>query len=336
MSRLSGIRLIGLFGVVLLGTVACSTPQSTTTPSSTLTSGLNPWPGYAGHYVALKQDSFKKEGIEVKEAYFQTATETITAFLAKKVDVAWVTSGDAIQILAKEPSAKIIYLADYSNGSDGILGRNIKSPKDLKGKTIARENLLFENVILRHYLAKGGLTEKDVVLKDLPAADAATAFSAKRVDAAITYDPYLTKVAKEGDGSIIFDTKGTNLVADVIVVHKTLIDTRKADIQAYLRAVDNGVKLVNTANPEALQIVANKLEVKLDEAKDQIAGVKIFDIEGNRTIGFNATNPNNLMKTLALTVKTAVETKLIPKPLDVPSMYDDSIVNSLSKDSVLK
>jgi NitT/TauT family transport system substrate-binding protein len=330
MSRFPGIQLAGLSLFVLLGTIACSPKQSATSPppSTSLTSGTNPWPGYAGHYVALKQDLFKKEGINVKEQYFQTATETITAFLAHKVDIAWVTSGDATQIIAKEPSAKIIYLVDYSNGSDGILGRNIKSPKEIKGKTIARENLLFENVLLRAFLAKGGLTEKDVILKDMPAADAATAFSAKRVDAAVTYDPYLNKVAKAGDGMIIFDTKGTNLVADVLIAHKPLIDARKSDIQAYFRALDQGVKQVNSAHPEALQIVANKLEIKLDEAKEQLAGVKIFDLEGNRSIGFNPSNPNNLMRTLDLTVKTAVETKLLPKPIETKAMYDDSLINS--------
>ena len=91
---------------------------------------------------------------------------TITGFLAGRVDVTWVTSGDAIEMIYKDPTIRMIYVVDYSNGSDGMIGRGINSPQNLKGKTIGRENLLFENVLLRAYLEKGGLTEKDVVLKD--------------------------------------------------------------------------------------------------------------------------------------------------------------------------
>lgn len=322
-----------LVGVLTIPVWAGCTQQPASNNSSSATaplvSGNNPWPGYAGHYVALKQDLFGKEGVTVKEAYFQSATETITAFLAHKTDVSWVTSGDAIQIIEKEPSAKIIYLVDYSNGSDGILGRNITSPSDLKGKTVGRENLLFENVLLRAYLAKGKLTEKDIVIKDMTAADAATAFASKKVDAAVSYEPWLTKAARQGNGKVIFSTKGTNLIADVIVAHKNTIENRRPALLSYIRAIDKGVKLVNANDPEALKITADKLGVKVDEAKEQLSGVKIFDLKGNQTIGFNLKNPNNMMKNLELTVNTAVATKVIPKAIAIQALYDDSLVNSL-------
>jgi NitT/TauT family transport system substrate-binding protein len=330
MPKLSAIRLMGAALIALPLTVACSPQQASNSPASApLVSGVNPWPGYSGHYVALKKDFFKQEGVNVQEAYFQSATEGITAFLANKLDVAWVTSGDAIQIIAKDPTAKIFYLVDYSNGSDGIMGRNIKTPKDLKGKTIARENLLFEDVLLRAYLAKGGLTSKDITIKDMTAADAATAFASKKVDAAVSYEPWLSKAAKQGGGEVIFSTKGTNLISDVIVTRQKVIDGRKKELQGYIRAVDKAVKLVNSGDAEAIKIVGDKLGAKPNEAKEQIAGVTIFDLAGNKSIGFNLSNANNMMKNLELTVKTAVETKLLSKPIETKMLYDNSIVNSL-------
>ncbi len=323
-------RLILFAFVAMLWVVGCSSNSSTNAPQQPLISGVNPWPGYAGHYVALKQDLFGKAGVKVQESYFQSATEGITSFLAKKADVAWVTSGDAIQMIAKDPTIKIIYLVDYSDGSDGILGRNIAKPQDLKGKTVAREDILFENVLLQAYLAKGGLTAKDVELKAMTAADAATAFAAKRVDAAISYEPWLTKAAKASGGKVIFTTKGTNLIADVIVARQDTLEKRKPELQAYFKAVDQGVKLVNKGNPEALKIVAEKLGVKLDEAKDQLSGVKIFDLDGNKSIGFNLSNPNNVIKNLELTAKGAFDFKLAAKPLEVNSLYDDSVLKSIS------
>jgi NitT/TauT family transport system substrate-binding protein len=327
MSRVSVVPFLATITTLLL--TSCAQQQTATSPAAPLLSGLGPWPGYSGHYVALEKDYFKQAGVNVQEAYFQSATEGLTAFLAKKLDVAWVTTGDATQIIEKDPTAKIFFLLDYSNGSDGILGRGIKDPKDLKGKTIARENLLFEDVLLRAYLEKGGLTPKDVTIKDMTAADAATAFASKKVDAAVSYEPWLSKSAKQGNGEVIFSTKGTNLIADVIITRQNVIKDRKTDLQNYIRAIDKAVKEVNAGDAEALKIVGEKLGAKPEETKEQLAGVTLFDLEGNKSIGFNSNNPNNMMKNLEITVKTAVDTKLLAKPIEIKSMYDDSIVNSL-------
>ena len=324
----------GLAGGLALHGCTQSAPTSATgaatgSPTQPLISGVNPWPGYAGHYVALAKDFFKAGGIPVQEVFFQSASESITSFLAGKIDVAWLTSGDAIQTIEKDPTIRIIYVVDYSNGSDGIIGRGIKTPADLKGKTVARENILFENVLLRAYLAKGNLTEADITLKDLTAGDAAAAFAAKRVDAAVSYEPWLTKSAKDGGGEVIFSTKDTNLIADVIAVRQKTIQTRKADLEAYLKAVDKAVKLVNTGDAEAIKITATKLGVSEADAKGQIAGVKIFDIEMNQKTGFNRGNPNNVFKNFELTLETGAEMKVISKTLKADALYDDSIVKAL-------
>lgn len=291
---------------------------------------VNPWPGYSGQYVAQAQGLYKENGLTTEETFLQSATESITTFLAKKADVAWLTSGDAIQCAAKDPSTRIIYVVDYSDGADGIIGRGIKTPADLKGKTLARENILFENVLLRAYLAKGNLQETDLTIKDMTAADSATAFAAKKVDAAVTYEPWLAKAAKDGGGQVLFTTKGTNLVVDVLVTRTDIIANRKADLEAMLKAVDKAVKLVNAGDEAAIKITADKLGATIAEAKAQIAGVKIFDLAMNKSLGFNQADPNNVLKNLELTVSEAVNMKLIDQPIPTASLYDDSLVNALA------
>ncbi|UBF26836.1 ABC transporter substrate-binding protein [Kovacikia minuta CCNUW1] len=332
MFKLSSVwRSISLALVSLVLVVACSSqqPSATNSPQAQpLVSATNNWIGYSGHHVAVGKNFFKDEKLDVQDIFFQSASEQITAFLAGKLDLGWFTSGDAIQMVAKDPSIKMIYLIDYSNGSDGIIGRNIKSPQDAKGKTIARENILFEKVLLAAYLKKAGLTEKDVSIKDLAAADAAAAFAAKQVDIAVSYEPYLTKAAKQGGGEVIFSTKDTNLIADVVVARDKLIQSRKTDLQAYFRAVDKAVKLLNASDPEALKIAGQKLGVSGEEVKSQLEGAKLFDLEGNKTIGFNKDNPNSLIGNLELTAQAAYKYEMVPKPLVVESLYDDSIVKS--------
>ena len=331
MSKISLLfRWLSLSLVTSTLVVACNQQPNTTTsgtqPSAPLVSATYAWIGYTGHDVAVKKGFFAQEGLNIQDKFFPTGSEEITALLAGKLDIAWSTSGDAIQAIDKDPSLKIIYLVDYSDGADGILARNVATPKEAKGKSLARENLLFEKVLLQAYLKQGGLTEKDLKVQDMPAPDAGTAFATKKVDMAVTFEPFLTKNAKLGGGKVVFSTKDTNLIADVIVVKDKLIQTRKKDLQAYLRAVDKAVKLINKADPEAIKIAAEKLGIKPEEIKEQLAGAKLFDLDANKAMGFQKDNPKSLIGNLEITTKAAEEFKLISKPIKVESLYDDSIV----------
>jgi NitT/TauT family transport system substrate-binding protein len=334
----SWFRWVLLAVAALFLTIACTQQPNATSPgnspapvssSAPLVSAAYNWVGYSGHFVAVKKGFFAQEGLNIQDKFFQSSSESITALLADKVDIAWITSGDAIQTAAKDPSLKIVYLVDYSNGADGILGRNIATPKDAKGKSIARENVLFEKVLLQAYLKQGGLTESDLKVKDMEAGPAAAAFAAKQVDLAVTYEPFLTKNAKLGGGNIVFSTKDTNLVADVVVVRDKLLQTRKKDLQAYFKAVDKAVKLVNASDPEALKISGEKMGVSADEVKEQLTGVKVFDLAANKATAFNKSDPKSLIGNLELTAKAAEEFKVITQPIKVDSLYDDSVVTSM-------
>jgi NitT/TauT family transport system substrate-binding protein len=287
------------------------------------------WPGFAGDYVALEKGFFKEEGLTIKETTIPELSAAITAFMAKQGDIFWSTAADAIQMSNQDPSIRVFFLVDYSNGGDGILGRNINGPEDLKGKVVAREDVLFSHLLLTAYLQSVGLTEKDIVPKSITMDEAAAAFTAKRVDVAVTTAPWMITAAQQSDGKIIFSTKDTNILADVLITRQSVLDSRKAELQAYLRAVDRAVKLVEAGDADALKIVADKIGVELKDVKDQLSLVKLFDIEGNKTVGFNPNDPNNLSKNLEFTARVAYESKIIPKQIDTSVIHNASIVNSL-------
>lgn len=327
MPKVPFVRLFILAIVALFLAFACSKPPE----AKPLISGTNNWLGYSGHHVAVGKNFFAEEGVQVKDLFFNSVSDEIKEFLDGKLDLGWCTSGDAIQMMEKDPSIKIFYLVDYSNGGDGIIGRNIKSPKDAKGKVISRENILFHRVLLRAYLEKAALSEKDVTIKNLSAQESAEAFARKEVDIAATYEPYMRKAAKQGGGEIIFSTKGTNLVADVIVLREPLLKSHQKELQAYLRAVDKAVKLLNKRDPEALKITGEKLGASAEEIKAQLEDVLLFDVEGNKSVGFNRSNPLNVVGNLDLTARAGLEFKFLSKPLylNVENLYNDSIVQSL-------
>lgn len=312
---------------------ACSPQQAAETTSSptikTLTVGASPWPGFSAHYVAMAKDFYKAEGVDVKEVYFSVGSDANTALLARKLDAVMTGIPDLVIMAARDPSLRLIMLSDYSNGSDGILGRNITKPEDLKGKKVARENLFLEVLLLQKYLEKGGLTEKDVVIIDTPAANAAAAFVAKQVDVAVTYEPWLTKAAKEGKGELIFSSKGTNIIPDGLVTTKKVIQDHKPELLAYMRAIDKAVKLINEKPEETTEIIAKKLGISPKEVPQQVNGVRLFDIKGNQAVVFNPNESMNVADSLIFAAKTAKERNLTPNLVDAKTLCDDSLIKSL-------
>lgn len=335
--RRSILRWFALFLVGCLlpvMAVACNSPQTSTSSSAPASNkplivGTSPWAGFQGQYIAAAKDFFSGEGVKVEEQYFQTTSDVNTALAAGKLDLGWIGGTDLITLVAQNPSLKAIMLSDYSNGADGIIARGISKPEDLKGKTFAREDAPFELVFVGEYLKQGGLTEKDLKIVSLSAADSATAFASGKVDAAATYEPFLAKAVKEGKGEVVFTTKDTNIIPNLLAARGEVLEQRREEVLAYMRAVGKGVDLARSNPDEAASIIAQKLGVKPEEIPDQLAGIRTFDIAGNKEQPFNASNPLYLQKSFESAVQILHATGKIPNTIDAASLIDDSLIKSL-------
>ena len=140
MFKISGwMRNLGLATAALTLTIACTQQPQTTTPtnpaaspssappaaqSKPLVSTTLNWIGYSSHYIAVKKGLFKEAGLNVEDLFLQNSTDIFTAFTTKKADIAWMNTADAVQLAEKDPSIRIIYVVDYSNGADAIIGRD--------------------------------------------------------------------------------------------------------------------------------------------------------------------------------------------------------------------
>lgn len=321
---------IGLMVATVALLVACQSPSpaplSSTRP---LVVGSSPWPGFVGHYVAVAENFPQAEGVTIQDQPFQVATDVNTALLANKVDLAWTGVPDMVTLAGQAPDLRLILLSDYSNGADGILARNIQTAAELKGREIVWEGLPLQAFLLRKYLQTAGLTEKDVTLKVMNAADAAAAFAAKRVDVAVTYEPWLTKSAQQGQGTVIFSSKDTNIIPVGLVAKTEVIEARRADIVAYLKAVQKGLQFYQNDPKAAEAIVAKNLGVTPEEVPAMMQTIRLMSIEDNKNIAFNSSNPLNVIDSLEFAAQTGKEIEIVAPTVDAKTLYDDSIVKAL-------
>jgi NitT/TauT family transport system substrate-binding protein len=180
--------------------------------------GISGWTGFAPLTLAKEAGIFKKNGLDVsikkipqKDRHLAIASGDVQcAATTVETWVVWNANGVA---------TTQIFQLDKSYGADGMVVKpNITKISDLKGKTVAASAPgTAPYFTLAWMLKKNGLSAKDVKVVNLEPQAAANAMIAGStdIDAAMTYEPYLSAVrAKPEAGKIIATTLDYPMVMD--------------------------------------------------------------------------------------------------------------------------
>jgi NitT/TauT family transport system substrate-binding protein len=180
--------------------------------------GLSGWTGFAPLTLAKEAGLFKKHGLDVtlrkipqKDRHLAIASGDIQcAATTVETWIVWNANGVA---------TTQIFQLDKSYGADGMVVKaGINSIKELKGKTVAASAPgTAPYFTLAWMLRENGLTVKDVKVVNLEPQAAANAMIAgtSGVDAAMTYEPFLSAVrAKPEAGKILATTLDYPMIMD--------------------------------------------------------------------------------------------------------------------------
>jgi NitT/TauT family transport system substrate-binding protein len=180
--------------------------------------GISGWTGFAPLTLAKEASLFKKQGLDVsikkipqKDRHLAIASGDIQcAATTVETWVVWNANGVA---------TTQIFQLDKSYGADGMVVKpGIAKITDLKGKTVAADAPGTAGYFgLAWILKKNGLSVKDVKVVNMGPQAAANAMIAGTdgIDAAMTYEPYLSAVrAKPEAGKIIATTLDYPMVMD--------------------------------------------------------------------------------------------------------------------------
>jgi NitT/TauT family transport system substrate-binding protein len=219
------------------------------------------WPGYGPFFVAQEKGFFAREGVEVELINIEDHGAVVAGLSSGQIHGVLGALQDAATF--SQPGEPMVcgLLTDVSRGADGILAANdIQNVPDLKGRSVAvlsgSSQLYYLNVVLKEF----GLSQVDVEIVDLSAEDAATAFQLQEVDAAVTYEPWLSEGQKAQHGHLLIDTSGGigEIYAGLVTPVRVFRD-RERDFEALGRAWDAGVAYARANPEEALDIMRRSL-----------------------------------------------------------------------------
>src|SRR5215467_7321204 len=149
-------------------------------------------------YVAMDLGIFKDEGLNVEIVRFEGGVGAFRAMAGGSVDLAGTSSEPFITAVSQGADVKAVYTYAPNVDVAFVVGPNIRTPQDLKGKNIGiQEAGGFADVMSRLVLKKYGISPSDVRFVTTTTAGRVTELIAGHVDTGVLHiDQTMTIQAK--------------------------------------------------------------------------------------------------------------------------------------------
>ena len=270
--------------------------------------GYPTWVGFGPIYLAKEKGFFKTQGVDVDIQVIEDTKLGMAALAANRIDMYGVTPNTLLLYVKPDARFVMVMVGDGSAGGDGIVARKeITSIAALKGKRVAFLEGSVAQFYLSYLLKKEGLSEKDVTPLNMTTGDAGAAFVAGRVDAAVVWEPWLSKGKSAPHGHLLIDSRqNPGIIVDTLAFRADVVQTRREDVRKVIRGVNQAVAFWKSNPKEANEIMAKGLGGWLKDPKDfeeALFGAKLYEVADNRQLMGSAQQPGPFYQT----VREAIE-----------------------------
>jgi len=294
----------------------------------TVTVAHDYWVGYAGFYAAVEKGFFKEAGLNVVQKVFPTPADGLPALLIGEVDIHLSTLDTVMTALDRDPrSVKVIGLVDSSAGADAVIAKkSIANLTGLKGKTIGVSLGQANHMLLLRALESKGVKASEVKLVNFNGDDAGNAFAAGKLDAAVTWEPFITQGLSQG-GHVLYSTvDAPDFIINAVSVRPKTLSTKRGELIAFLKAFSRGTEWVLANRADAAKIVAKALEQEPAAVQGMMAKDKLYTRSDSLALMGTKDKPGKVIGTTDYIARFLRENKIIKQPIDVGAVFDTSLL----------
>jgi NitT/TauT family transport system substrate-binding protein len=162
-------------------------------------------PALIGLQEGYFKDALKEQGVSVTPTAFNAGPDAVNALFADQLDISYIGPNPTISAYTQSKGEAIKVISGAASGGAAlVVSKDIGSPADLKGKTLATPQLgNTQDVALRYWLKEQGLTTTtegggDVSIKPQANADGLTAFSTGQIQGAWVPEPWVSEYVAKG------------------------------------------------------------------------------------------------------------------------------------------
>ena len=289
------------------------------------------WVGYAGYYVAVDKGFFKDAGLKLVDKTFPSPTDGVVPLIQGDVDVHLSTLDTFVTAEDHSPgSIRIVSLIDSSHGADAVIAKaSVPDIAALKGKTVGVAIGQTSHFLLLKALASKGVPASDLKLVNLNGDDAGNAFAGGKVDAAVTWEPFITQGLSNG-GHVLYSTEDApDLIINAVAVKPANLKKKRAEIVAFLKAFARGTEWALQNPSEAAVIVGKALEQKPDDIVAMMAKDKLYTRADSVALIGTPDKPGAAVKTTDEIAAFLKAHKIIGKTPNAARLFDASLLQAI-------
>jgi NitT/TauT family transport system substrate-binding protein len=238
--------------------------------------GLSQWPGHMalvvgnGGLTTQPGSAAAAEGLQMEIVFLEDATSKNKALQDGTVDFVWQTVDEMPISLGSYKAAnsdvRAFLQIDWSRGGDAcVASREVKSVEDVLGRKAAMmifcpDHTVFEFMLVNSRLSReqAAQVRKDTSFSPDDWTYARNLFTQGKVDVACLWEPDVTIALKGRPGSHrLFSTAdATELVADVLLTRRELLETAPEAAEKVARVWFAGVAKAEADRPAAAKLIS--------------------------------------------------------------------------------
>ena len=310
------------------GSTAPSTAAIPSPEAGTFQMGTEPWLGYGPWWIAKEKDFFGKEGVTTTVTNFDADDQINAALVSGQIQGANIATHTALRLISSGTPITIVLLLDQSNSADAMIaGPGVTSVADLKGKKVAYEEGTTSDILLRYALSQNSMVITDITKVPTPANNVGNVLIAKKVDAGVTYEPYLTSTTTADPSiKVIYKAEALpGLIGDVFVVRNDYLAAHPGQVYGLLRAWGDSVDYYNANTADGQAIIEKAIGADAGSLKTAFDGVTLYDLKSAKDLMTGGAYG----KTLAMVKQIATDAGIITSPVDETKVVDSSFITAL-------
>jgi len=215
------------------------------------------------HFAMLmshSRDNSSFKAIDIEPVLFKSWDALSGALKANVISGAMILSNFGMDLFNNGLDIRSVAIGHrHGSGLTVRADSSIKSPADLKGKTVAVPYRVSTHaVILNKYLQGGGLSLKDVTVMAVPPPNMPESLKAGSIDAYLGPEPAGERAVQAGTGKILKLSKDImpNHICCVAVVHKQQLSSNPEGIREWVHSMQRSGKFIDQDKAKGSQEVA--------------------------------------------------------------------------------
>ena len=233
---------------------------------------------YAPLYVAIENDFFKEEGLEIELTNGGGADKSMTALLSGNADIGLMGVEAAIYVVneGKTDYPRVFSQLTKRDGSFLISRKpepdfkweNLENKTVIAGRTGGVPAMTFEYVVNKHGLRNG---ENITLNNDIAFNLMGPAFESGTGDYTTLFEPTASEYQKAGKGYVVASVgeESGEIPYTAFMTLKSYLEKNKTTVEKFMRAIQKAIKYVQTTDED--KVADSLLKQFPSTAKESIA-----------------------------------------------------------------